>query len=90
MEALRFAANAKGVSVAQIAIAWVRAKGDDNVLLVGWRRLSQLDEALGSLALTMTSADLRAIEESIAKGAAVGERYAPARMAMPDSERGEG
>jgi aryl-alcohol dehydrogenase-like predicted oxidoreductase len=88
VEALRVIANVKGVAVAQIAIAWVAAQGNDIVALVGSRRRPQLDEALGALDVTLTSADLAAIEQAIPKGAAAGDRYAAAQMAMLDSERG--
>jgi aryl-alcohol dehydrogenase-like predicted oxidoreductase len=87
VEALRVIANVKGASVAQIAIAWVAAQGDDIVPLVGSRRRLQLDEALGALDVTLTPADLAAIEQAVPKGAAAGSRYAPAQMAMLDSER---
>jgi len=88
VEALRVIANVKGTSVAQIAIAWVAAQGDDIVPLVGSRRRLQLDEALGALDVTLTQADLAAIEQAVPKGAAAGERYAPGQMASLDSERG--
>jgi len=88
VEALRIIANVKGVSVAQIAIAWVAAQGNDIVPLVGSRRRPQLYEALGALDVTLTPADLAAIEQAVPKGAAAGDRYAPAQMATLDSERG--
>ena len=88
VEALRIVANVKGASVAQIAIAWVAAQGNDIVPLVGARRTVQLDEALGALDVTLTPADLTMIEQAIPKGAAAGARYAEAQMAALDSERG--
>jgi aryl-alcohol dehydrogenase-like predicted oxidoreductase len=87
VEALRVIANVKGTSVAQIAIAWVAAQGDDIVPLVGARRREQLEEALGGLEVTLTPADLAAIEQAVPKGAAAGERYAAEQMAVLDSER---
>ena len=87
VEALRRIAAGRGVSVAQIAIAWVLAQGDDIVPLIGARRPDQLAEELGALELRLTSADLAAIEGAVPKGAAAGERYAPAQMAQLDSER---
>jgi aryl-alcohol dehydrogenase-like predicted oxidoreductase len=87
VEALRIIANVKGASVAQIAIAWVAAQGNDIVPLVGARRVDRLDEALGALDVTLTPADLAAIEQAVPKGAAAGARYADAQMAMLDSER---
>ncbi len=86
VEALRVIANVKGVSVAQIAIAWVAAQGTDIIPLIGARRRAQLDEALGALDVTLTQADLKAIEQAVPKGAAAGDRYAAAQMHTLDSE----
>ncbi|MER6389303.1 aldo/keto reductase [Streptomyces sp. NPDC059382] len=86
VDALRKVADSKGVSVAQIAIAWVLARGEDIVPLVGARRRDRLDEALGALDVELTSADLSAIEEAVPAGAAAGDRYPAAQMAHLDSE----
>lgn len=88
VEELRRLAEAKGVTVAQIAIAWVAAQGTDIVPLIGARRRDRLSEALGALDVTLTDEDLAAIEQTIPKGSAAGERYPAAQMAMLDSERG--
>ncbi len=88
VEALRIVANVKGASVAQIAIAWVAAQGNDIIPLVGARRIAQLDETLGALDVRLTPADLSMIEQTVPKAAAAGTRYAEAQMAMLDSERG--
>jgi aryl-alcohol dehydrogenase-like predicted oxidoreductase len=88
VEALRKIAHAKAVSVAQIAIAWVAAQGEDIVPLVGARRRDRLTEALGALSVVLNADDLAAIEQAVPKGAAAGERYAVAQMAHLDSERG--
>jgi aryl-alcohol dehydrogenase-like predicted oxidoreductase len=85
--ALRTLADARGVSVAQIAIAWVAAQGGDIVPLIGARRRERLDEALGALTVTLSRDDLAAIERAVPKGAAAGERYAAAQMAHLDSEQ---
>jgi aryl-alcohol dehydrogenase-like predicted oxidoreductase len=87
VEALRKIAAAKGVSVAQIAIAWVAAQGRDIVPLVGSRRRDQLAEALGALDVVLTPDDLARIEQTVPRDAAAGERYAPHGMATLDSER---
>ncbi|WP_280697718.1 aldo/keto reductase [Kitasatospora sp. GP82] len=86
VEALRAIAEAKGATVAQIAIAWVASRGSDIVPLVGARRRERLAEALGSLEVTLGPADLAAIEAAVPAGAAAGERYAAAQMAHLDSE----
>jgi aryl-alcohol dehydrogenase-like predicted oxidoreductase len=90
VEELRTIAAAKGVSVAQIAIAWVAAQGQDIVPVVGSRRRDQLTEALGALDATLTPDDLARIEETVPKGAAAGDRYAPHGMATLDSEKRQG
>jgi aryl-alcohol dehydrogenase-like predicted oxidoreductase len=87
VDALRVIANIKGATVAQIAIAWVAVQGHDIIPLLGARRRGQLEEALGALEFSLTPADRAAIEQAVPRGAAAGERYAPAQMAMLDSER---
>ncbi|CAD6560396.1 aldo/keto reductase [Paraburkholderia sabiae] len=88
VDALRGIADGKGVSVAQIAIAWVAAQGDDVVPLVGARRRDRLGEALGALDVSLDVEELAAIEKAVPKGSAAGERYAAAQMAHLDSEKG--
>lgn len=87
VERLRKVAEGKGVSVAQTAIAWVLARGEDIVPLVGARTRARLAEALGALEVELTDEDLAAIEEAVPAGAAAGERYPAAQMAHLDSER---
>jgi aryl-alcohol dehydrogenase-like predicted oxidoreductase len=86
VDALQKIVEAKGVTVAQIAIAWVAAQGEDIIPLVGARRRDRLAEALGALEVTLTPEDMAAIEKAIPKGAASGTRYAEAQMAHLDSE----
>ncbi|MFS4105489.1 aldo/keto reductase [Streptomyces sp. PD-S100-1] len=87
VDSLRRVAEEKGATVAQIAIAWVLSRGEDIVPLVGARTRERLNEALGALDVTLTEADLTAIEAAVPADAVAGERYAPAQMAMLDSER---
>lgn len=87
VEALRGVAEARGVTVAQAAIAWVAAQGPDIVPLIGARRRDRLAEALGALDAKLTAEDLAALEAAVPKGAAAGDRYAAPQMATLDSER---
>jgi len=89
VDALRAVAEAKGVSVAQIAIAWALGRGADIVPLVGARRRDRLAEALGASALSLTADDLAQIERAVPSGAAAGDRYDAHSMAALDSERGQ-
>ncbi|MEU4833166.1 aldo/keto reductase [Streptosporangium sp. NPDC023615] len=87
VERLRAIAEERGVSVARIAIAWVLAQGDDIVALVGARRRDRLAEALGAAEVSLSAEDLARIERAVPPGAAAGDRYQSAQMAMLDSER---
>ena len=87
VEALRTIAEAKGVTVAQIAIAWVLARGEDIVPLVGTTRRDRLAEAVGALDLELSEDDLAAIERAVPPDAAAGGRYDERQMTMLDSER---
>jgi len=86
-EALRAAAATAGLTPAQAAIAWVASQGDDIVPLVGARRRERLAEALGAMRQALSPKAKAAIERAAPKGAAVGDRYPAAQMAMLDSER---
>lgn len=88
VDAIRGLADAKGASVAQIAIAWVAAQGADIVPLVGARRRDRLTEALGAQDVALSPDDLAAIERAIPRDAAKGDRYPTAMMHHLDSERG--
>ncbi|MEF0938727.1 aldo/keto reductase [Rhizobium sp. BR 362] len=87
VEALRQIADSKGVSVAQIAIAWVDTQGEDIIPLVGARRRDRLAEAVGSLSIELSEADFAAIERAVPKDAAAGGRYPEAQLAHMDSEK---
>ncbi|MFJ9347315.1 aldo/keto reductase [Streptomyces sp. NPDC101237] len=86
VEALRKIADEKGVTVAQIAIAWVLSRGEDIVPLVGARTRERLTESLGALDVTLDEADLAAIEEAVPAGAAAGTRYPAAQMSHLGTE----
>jgi aryl-alcohol dehydrogenase-like predicted oxidoreductase len=88
VEALRDVADANGTTVAQVAIAWVLARGEDIIPLVGARTRERLQEALGALEAELDADDLAALERAVPAEAVAGERYPEAQMAVLDSERG--
>jgi len=90
VEALRPLAAARGASVAQLAIAWVIAQGNDIVPVIGARRRNQLAEALTAANLALTGEELALLGQLVPPGAAAGDRYAPAQMAHLDSEQSHG
>ena len=91
--ALRLAGLAapRGIKPAQLAIAWVRAKGvAQNVTIVptvGARNRAQLADALAGLDVTLSPAEVAALEAEIPATEVAGTRYAAPLMAMLDSER---
>jgi aryl-alcohol dehydrogenase-like predicted oxidoreductase len=87
VETLRSLADAKSITVAQLAIAWVLSRGDDIVPLIGARTRARLTESLGALNVRLTPQDLAAIAQAVPPDAAAGDRYNAAQMAHLDSER---
>jgi aryl-alcohol dehydrogenase-like predicted oxidoreductase len=87
VEALRSLAVERGATVAQLAIAWVLARGADIVPLVGARTRERLGEALGALDVPLSAADLERIEAAVPAAAAAGERYPAPLMVHLDSEK---
>lgn len=74
-------AHDKGVTPSQLALAWVLAQGEDVVPIPGTRRIANLQENVAALDVVLSQQDLAAIEQAAPRGAAAGERYAPAGMA---------
>lgn len=87
VEKLNEIATSKGVTVAQLAIAWVAARGEDVVPLVGTSKRARLSEAIGAVDVTFTERELQEIEAVVPVGAAAGTRYPAEHMAVLDSER---
>ncbi|HEX2705193.1 MAG TPA: aldo/keto reductase [Candidatus Lustribacter sp.] len=87
VEALRAIATARGATVAQVAIGWALARGEDIVPLVGARTRDRLAESLGAVRLELTPDDLASIEAAVPADAVAGTRYDPGQMSMLDSER---
>jgi aryl-alcohol dehydrogenase-like predicted oxidoreductase len=86
VEALRRIGNEKGASPAQLALAWVRSRGDDIVPVLGARRRKQLEEGLGALELSLDAADIARIDAAVSPSLTAGARYDPPQMAHLDSE----
>jgi aryl-alcohol dehydrogenase-like predicted oxidoreductase len=74
-------ATDKGVTAAQLALAWVLAQGEHLVPIPGTRRVRTLDDNIASADMVLTADDLARIEAVFPKDAAVGDRYAPAGRA---------
>jgi aryl-alcohol dehydrogenase-like predicted oxidoreductase len=87
IDRLKQLAAEQGWAPAQLAIAWVLAKGQRIIPVIGARTRAQLSESLGALRVKLTESDLARIEESIPASAIAGTRYDERQMRMLDSER---
>jgi len=82
VDKVRALADARGCTPAQLALAWVLARGEHVVPVPGTRRIANLDDNLGALDVRLGAQDLADIEAVFPAGAAAGTRYAAAVMGM--------
>jgi aryl-alcohol dehydrogenase-like predicted oxidoreductase len=75
VDRVRELADAKQVTAAQLALAWVLAQGDDLVPIPGTTRAERVEENIGALDVELSEEDLRSLDEIAPVGAAAGERY---------------
>jgi aryl-alcohol dehydrogenase-like predicted oxidoreductase len=80
VDVVRDVAAQCGATPAQVALAWVLARGDDVVPIPGTKRVRYLDENVGALDVRLTDTQLKALDGLAAQTA--GERYAPDMMRL--------
>lgn len=68
-------ARSKGVTPAQLALAWLLAQGDDVVPIPGTKRRSALEENAAAAAVDLSDQDLAELARLVPKGAFAGSRY---------------
>lgn len=71
----------KGVTAAQLALAWVLAQGETLVPIPGTRRIATLEDNIAAADISLTAEDLARIDAVFPRGAASGDRYAPSGQA---------
>jgi aryl-alcohol dehydrogenase-like predicted oxidoreductase len=76
---LREIADEKGITPAQLALAWVLAQGDDIVPIPGTKRRKYLEENAAAADVELTEEDLAGIDDELPEVS--GDRYAPEGMA---------
>ena len=69
-------AHQRGVTPAQVALAWVLAQGHDVVPIPGTKRRTYLIENLDAVHLKLSNDELRALDEAAPRGSTAGDRYA--------------
>jgi len=80
--AVKEVAKEKGVTPAQLALAWVLAQGEDMVPIPGTKRLRYLEDNMGALQVQLSESDKKKIAERVAQFQVVGDRYTPDMMAL--------
>jgi len=80
VEKVKRLAEDKGCTAGQLALAWVLAQWSHAVPIPGTRRIRNLDENLGALAVNLSARELASLDAVFAGGATAGARYAEAMM----------
>ncbi len=62
--ALKSVADQVGRSMAQVALAWLRTRPVPVIPIIGARKLSQLQDNLGSLTLSLSAEQMKALDEA--------------------------
>ncbi len=82
VDAVKQLAQDKGCTPAQLALAWVLARGEQVVPIPGTRRIANLDENLGALDVRLSEADVADIDAIFPPDAVAGTRYPEQVMAL--------
>ncbi|MEJ2422730.1 MAG: aldo/keto reductase, partial [Acidobacteriota bacterium] len=82
--ALEAIASEKGITPAQLALAWVLAQGPDIVPIPGTKRVAYLEENVKAADVALTTEDLGRIEKALKDHPPSGERYSKALQKMVD------
>ncbi|MBX5172095.1 aldo/keto reductase [Rhizobium sp. NZLR1b] len=77
----RLAAD-KGVTAAQLALAWVLSQGDNIVPIPGARKLHHLEQNAAAADIVLSAAELEELGHAIPVGKVAGKRYSDASLAM--------
>lgn len=80
VEHLEEIAAGKKCRPAQVALAWLLARGEDVIPIPGTKRVERLEENAGAMEVVLTSEDLARIDAMFPAGAARGERYSEQAM----------
>jgi aryl-alcohol dehydrogenase-like predicted oxidoreductase len=82
LDVMRGIAETHGVSLAQIALAWLLAQGDDIVPIPGFKRRMTMEDSVAAANVTLTANDLVALDAIAPKGGTAGPRYSERGMKM--------
>jgi aryl-alcohol dehydrogenase-like predicted oxidoreductase len=75
-------ATKKGVTAAQLALAWVINQGDFIVPIPGARKIAHLEQNIAAAEITLSSDELKTLGDMLAPEKFAGERYGNAAMSL--------
>ena len=87
VEALGQIAGEKGITPAQLALAWILHQGADIAPIPGTTKIARLEENLGAVDVVLSAEDLARIAAAVPETAVEGERYTKAGLAMVGREK---
>jgi len=70
----------KGITAAQLSLAWVLSKGGDIVPIPGTKRVNRLLENIRAVDIALNPEEIKKIEEAVPAGQVRGERYSEAGL----------
>ncbi len=73
-------AAGKQCTPAQLALAWLLARGDDIVPIPGTKKVARLEENAGAVDVKLSAAEIAAMDAAFPPGVAAGPRYPEAAM----------
>ncbi|NTZ43833.1 aldo/keto reductase [Altererythrobacter sp. SALINAS58] len=82
VEVIRTVASRNDASLAQVALAWLLAQGDQIVPIPGVKRVATMEDSAGAAELELSAEDVEQISAAVPHGAAQGERYGETGMRM--------
>jgi aryl-alcohol dehydrogenase-like predicted oxidoreductase len=80
VDSLALIAERKGITVAQLSLAWVLARGPDIVPIPGTKRRTWLRENIAADRIELTAEEMAQSEAAVPRDAVAGDRYVPAAM----------
>jgi aryl-alcohol dehydrogenase-like predicted oxidoreductase len=75
-------ANERGITPAQLALAWVQAKGEDIVAIPGTKSPTRLEENAGAVDVQLSPEDVQALDDALPSGGVAGTRYSASDMEL--------
>jgi aryl-alcohol dehydrogenase-like predicted oxidoreductase len=77
-------ASEHDVTPAQLALAWVLAKGDDIVPIPGTKSPTRLEENVAAVDVELSAEELRELDEAVSRDSVRGNRYPEQMMSLLD------